>query len=158
MRKTVRISLLALALSVVFGGTVLATVASGFHPTILSRGTIVERVHVHTGSIKLKTKDSVDVVTATVTIDALGSSGWHSHPGMVLVTVVSGGLSVYDEHCRAKAYAAGSAFVESGDDPGLVRNESATTPAVVNVTYVVPAGTPNSGLRIDKANPGCPQS
>jgi quercetin dioxygenase-like cupin family protein len=158
MRKAIQISVLALALIVVFAGTVLATTASGFHPTILSRGTISQRVHVHTSSIKFKTKGSVDVVSATVTIDALGSSGWHSHPGMVLVTVVSGGLSFYDEHCKATAYSAGSAFVESGDDPGLVRNESATTAAVVNVTYVVPAGTPNSGLRIDRANPGCPQS
>jgi quercetin dioxygenase-like cupin family protein len=158
MRKAIRISMLALALSVLFAGTVLATAASGFHPTILSRATISERVHVHTSIIRFKTKGSVDVVTATVTIDALGSSGWHSHPGMVLVSVVSGSLTVYDEHCRATVQPAGSGFLETGDDPGLVRNESATTPAVVNVTYVVPAGTPNSGLRIDKANPGCPQS
>jgi quercetin dioxygenase-like cupin family protein len=150
--------MLALVLSVLFGGTVFATASSGFHGTILSRGTISERVHAHTSAVTLKTKKSVDVVTATVTFDALGSSGWHAHPGVVLVTVVSGSLVVYDEDCEATVQAAGSAFVESGDDAGLVRNESATTPAVVNVTYIVPAGTPNSGLRIDKANPGCPKS
>lgn len=158
MRKPIQTSVLALALVVVFAGTVLATTASGFHGTILSRGTISQRVHVHTTDIRFKTKDSVDVVSATVTIDALGSSGWHSHPGMVLVTVVSGGLTFYNKHCKGTAYAAGAAFVETGDDPGLVRNESSTTPTVVNVTYIVPAGTPNAGLRIDRPNPGCPQS
>jgi hypothetical protein len=77
---------------------------------------------------------------------------------MTFVTVVSGSLVKYDDHCRATTYAAGSAFVLSGHEAILVRNESTTTSAVVNVTFVVPAGTPNSGLRIDKANPGCPQS
>ena len=158
MRKVIRISMLALALSVVFGGTVFATVASGFHSTILSRGTISERVHVDTHAVKLKTKGAVAVVTATATFEPLGSSGWHAHPGVVLVTVVSGSVVVYNEDCEATVQAAGSAFVESGGDAGLVRNESTTTPAVVNVTYIVPAGTPNTGLRIDKANPGCPKS
>ena len=60
---------------------------------------------------------------------------------------------------NATVHPAGSAFVESGDDPGLVRNLSGTTPATVNATYIVPAGTPeNASLRIDKDNPGCPQS
>jgi quercetin dioxygenase-like cupin family protein len=159
MRKVIRISMLALALSVVFGGTVFATVANnGFHSTILSRGTISERVHADTHAVKLKTKGAVAVVTATATFEPLGSSGWHAHPGVVLVTVVSGSVVVYNEDCEATVQAAGSAFVESGGDAGLVRNESTTTPAVVNVTYIVPAGTPNTGLRIDKANPGCPKS
>lgn len=47
---------------------------------------------------------------------------------------------------------AGSAFIESGGHPGLVRNESGAA-AFVNVTYVVPKGV--TALRIDKANPGC---
>jgi quercetin dioxygenase-like cupin family protein len=159
MRKAIRIPLLALVLSFVVGGTVLATAASGFHPTILSRGTTIERVHAKTNAVDLKLKKKhVDIVTATVTIDPLGSSGWHSHPGVVLVTVVSGSLVFYDEHCRPSVHPAGSAFVESGDDAGLVRNESTTTPAVVNVSQIVPAGTPNTGLRIDKPNPGCPQT
>jgi hypothetical protein len=55
-------------------------------------------------------------------------------------------------------FAAGSAFVESGHHPLLVRNESETTPAVNIVTFIVPAGTTNAGLRIDSPNPGCPQN
>ena len=100
----------------------------------------------------------MDVVTATVTFDPLGSSGWHAHPGLVVVTVVSGSVVEYDEDCEATVQAAGSAFVESGRDAGLVRNESTTTPAVVSTTFIVPKGTSNTALRIDKANPGCPQN
>ena len=57
--------------------------------------------------------------------------------------------------CSATTYTANSArsaFVESGNHSGLVRNET-DSPAVVYVTYVVPKGT--SALRIDKANPNC---
>ena len=155
MRGALRSPLFALALIVVFAGTALAMTASGFHTTILSRGTLSEPVHYNTGSVKFQTKESVDIVTATVHLDAPSSSGWHAHPGVVLVTVLSGSLVVYDDHCTPTVYAAGSAFTESGDDAGLVRNESTTTPAVNYVTFIVPAGTPI--LRIDKANPGCPQ-
>ncbi len=167
-RKATRSPLLALVLIVVFAGTVLATGASNFHPTTLSRGTLSEPVQFNTGAVKFQTKGSVDFVTVTVTFGlpgcsetstCAGSSGWHAHPGVVLVTVASGSVVQYDEHCSATthtALSASSAFVESGDDAGLVRNESATIPVIVYVTYVVPTGT--TALRIDKANPGCPQN
>jgi len=161
MGQAIRIPLLALASIVVFAGTALATAASGFHPTILSRGTLSEPVHYNTGEVKFQTKGSVDIVTGTVTIDPLGSSGWHAHPGIALVTVASGSLVAYDEHCSATVHTANtasSAFTVSGDAASLVRNESSTTPEVSYVTYVVPAGTTNAGLRIDKANPGCPEN
>jgi len=158
-RKAMRSPLLALALMVVFAGTVLATGAINFHSTILSRGTLSEPVHFNTGAVKFQTKGSVDFVTVTVTIDAPGSSGWHAHPGVVLVTVASGSVVQYDEHCSATthtALSASSSFVESGDDPGVVRNESTSIPAIVYVTYIVPTGT--TALRINKDNPSCPQN
>lgn len=158
MRKSIRISLPAIVLVLVVAGTALATPATNFVGTITSRATLSHSIHAKTHEVKLKTKGPVDFVTATVNIAAGGSSGWHSHPGVVLVSVVSGSLVFYDEHCRATVHAAGSAFVESGHKAGLVRNESTTTPAVVYATYLVPAGTPNASLRIDKPNPGCPQS
>ena len=158
MRKALRSPVLALVLIVVFAGTALATISSGLSASILSRGTVAEKVHFNTGEVKFQTKESVDLVTQTITFAAPSSTGWHAHPGVVLVTVASGSVVRYDEHCSPKVYTAGSAssaFIESGDHAGLVRNEGAG-PAVVYVTYVVPQGT--SVLRIEKANPDCPQS
>ena len=156
MRNATRSPMLALGLIIALAGTALATPSSGFAPTILARGTLAGPVQFNTGAIKFQTKEPVDFVTATVTIAPQGSSGWHSHPGVVLVSVLSGSLVVYDETCAATVQDAHSAFVESGDGAGLVRNESTTTPAVVYVTYLVPAGT--TALRVDQANPGCSQS
>jgi hypothetical protein len=106
--------------------------------------------------VKVQTKDSTDFVTQQITIGHPGTSGWHGHAGVVLVTVASGTLVRYDQHCVRTVYVAGtaqSAFVESGDDPALVRNES-TTDTIVYVTWIVPEGT--TALRLDKPNPGCP--
>lgn len=157
MRKALRSPLLAVALVIVFAGTALATAASGLTsaPTILPRGTVAEKVHFNTGEIKFQTKADVDLVTQTITFAAGSTSGWHAHPGVVLVTVGSGSLVRYDGNCSATTYTAGSAqsaFIESGDHSGLVRNETASA-AVVYVTYVVPKGT--TALRIDKADPTC---
>jgi len=155
VRKAIRSPALALALIVMLAGTVVATDARGFTATPLARGTTDESVHFNTGEIKFQTKAPVDIATNVVTIAPGGSSGWHFHPGVTLVSVASGSVVRYDAHCVATVFGTGTAFVESGDHPLLVRNESTTTPAVNIVTFMVPAGT--VALRIDSPNPGCPQ-
>lgn len=159
MLKSLRSPLLAVALVVGLAGAAVATPAFDFGPpTPLARGTLAGPVHYNTGEVKFQTKGGVDFVTQTITIGAGGagaSSGWHSHPGVVLVTVASGTLVRYDSDCSANTYGVGDAFTESGAHPALVRNEQ-STPAVVYVTYVVPEGT--TVLRHDADNPGCPQN
>ena len=137
-------------------GTVLATGAINFVGTPLSRGTLAENVQFNTGEVKLQTKGAVDFATSSVAISPLGSSGWHEHPGVVLVTVKLGTVTFYDQNCVPTIHATGTSFVEAaGDGPGLARNESATDPAMVYATYIVPTG---AALRIDTPNPGCPQN
>lgn len=155
MRATRSASLATVLLALVVG-TVFATDASGFHGTSLARGTTAGAMQINDGVIKFQTKAAVDFAHYTVTIDALGSSGWHSHPGVVLVTVLSGTVTFYQADCSSIAHGLGTSFVEANGDTGLARNESATTPAIVYVTYLVPAGAP--ALRIDQPNPGCAQS
>jgi quercetin dioxygenase-like cupin family protein len=157
LRQVIRSPLLAVALIVVFAGTALGTGAIGFSSMRLARGTVSESVHFNTGEVKFQTKGPVAFVTNQVTIQAGGSSGWHFHPGVTLVSVASGSVVRYDAHCTPTVFPTGSAFVEAGDHPLLVRNEGAT-PAVNIVTFLVPAGTPDTGLRIDSPNPGCPQN
>lgn len=156
-RNAIRGPVLAIALVVVVAGTALATGASGFHSAILAHGTLGGPVQTNMGVVKFQTKGDIDIVSATVNLDAHASSGWHSHPGIVLVTVLSGAVTFYNDQCASTVHAAGTSFVESDGAIGLAHNES-DTGAVIYVTYLVPAGTPNSGLRIDQANPGCPQS
>jgi quercetin dioxygenase-like cupin family protein len=157
IRNAIRGPVLAIALVVAFAGTALASTATGFHSAVLAHGTLHGSTQINMGFVKFQTKGDIDIVTATVNLDAHATSGWHSHPGVVLVTVVSGTVTFYNDQCVGTAHAAGTSFVESGGDIGLARNESDAT-AQVYVTYLVPAGTMNTGLRIDHDSPGCPQS
>ena len=153
IRSAIRSPLLALALVAIFAGTALATVASGFDSHLLSRGTISGPVKFNIGDIKFQTKADVDIATATVTIAPLGYSGWHSHPGVVLVTVKVGTVTFYDQNCQPTDHAAGTTFIEAaGDGPGQARNLSTTVSAIVYVTYIVPHGAP---LRHDEPPPTC---
>jgi quercetin dioxygenase-like cupin family protein len=153
--KAIRSPALAVAFIVLFAGTVLATASTGFSATLLARATLSESVHFNTGEVKFQTKAPVDFATNQVTIQPLGSSGWHSHPGVTLVSVASGSIVRYDTDCTATVFPAGSAFVEPAGHVLLVRNESDTIPAVNIVTFIVPTGVPT---RVDEPNPGCPQN
>ena len=71
-----------------------------------------------------------------------------SHPGAVFVVVRTGTLTVWDEDCVMNEYSQGETFFEAGPDhPMLVKNVGATD-VTLYVTYLVPEGTPATGLRI----------
>ena len=61
------------------------------------------------------------------------SSGWHVHPGLHSVVVLTGSLTVYDERCERHHVGAGEVYL-GGDRPHLVRNET-PAPTTYAVTY-----------------------
>jgi len=79
-------------------------------------------------------------------------SGWHVHPGYLTATVVSGQVVRYGVDCSPQTFSAGQSFYETAANPFTVKNES-TAEAVVLVTFVVPGGTPTTGLRTDHPQP-----
>ena len=101
---------------------------------------------------------SPEVVTQTATFAPGAASGWHSHPGYLTGTVVSGQVVRYGTDCSTETFTAGQTFYETAARTFTVKNPSTTDPAVVSVTFVVPGGTPTTALRVDKAQPsGCTQ-
>jgi hypothetical protein len=152
---------LALAASIALVGSVLATPGSGtFTPAILATGHLgVFKVESRSGT-EVKTKVDSKIVFQTITFQPGSSSGWHSHPGPTLVAVQSGTMTVYHgDDCVGTTYGPGQGWVEGHPGlPGVARNEG-TVAAVVYVSYLVDSGTAvPAGLRIDEANPGCPQT
>ena len=152
-RRTALMLAVVTALAVV--GTALATSGSVAVTTFV-RATIDgnkphDGVKAYSGNdVKLQTKGATDVAMQTITSPPGGSSGWHSHPGVVLVAVQSGTVTLYDADCHTKQYGPGQAFVEVGDDAMLVRNNTTST-AVLYVTLIVPKSA--TLLRIDKPQP-----
>src|SRR5207244_5814612 len=114
-----------------------------FTTTPLVTGNLTHRVHLNSDGVKFKTRQPTDVRVARVDIAPGGYSGWHHHPGIVIVTVSSGAVTFTHSDCTSKTYGpglpAGSVFVEGGDDPGQAsRVDGATS----YVTFVAPHANP----------------
>lgn len=102
---------------------------------------------------RLISRDNTDIVMNNNSMAAGGTSGWHTHPGITIVAIKSGALTLYDgddPRCRPKTYSAGQVFVEVGGHVHIARNEGAVG-AEWYTTYVVPAGGPT---RVDAPAPG----
>jgi quercetin dioxygenase-like cupin family protein len=95
---------------------------------------------------------SPEVVTQQATFAPGAASGWHTHPGYVTGTVVSGQIVRYGTDCSAQTFTPCQTFYETAAKTYTIRNES-SDPAVVMVTFVVPGGTPTTALRVDKPQP-----
>lgn len=136
------------------GATVaIANPGTSIITTVLGhRATLSESVDVNQDRVKFQTKDPTDVLVQTITFQPHGTSGWHFHPGVVIVVVESGQVTTHDANCQTATYSPHQSFVESGTTPFMVSNESDTVQAVVYATIVVPAGSP---FRIETTAPDC---
>lgn len=132
------------------------TTAVGFFPTPIGRGNL-GTFDVHSKAngydVKLKSHDNTDIAVTNIVIVPGGHSGWHTHPGPVLVVVKTGTVTFYhgdEASCSPTVHPAGTAFMEVGGMVGMARNEGAVEATVV-ATFFVPAGSPT---RLDAAAPG----
>lgn len=136
-----------------------ATPGSGSTSTLLGRGTFAEAFKVKrevagaNWEVEVEAKPALDVATQMITFAAGAHSGWHSHPGPVFITVMSGTMTFYDSDdpsCEPVVRTAGQGFLDVGDHAHIARNET-SAPAVNVVTYFAP---PGAALRIDQPAPG----
>jgi quercetin dioxygenase-like cupin family protein len=123
-------------------GTAGATPPAGITTQLVGRGTTVGGFHIHVDGIKVSSRDAVDFAVVHLTFAPGGTTGWHVHPGPVLVIVTSGSVTKYSEDCRAQTYVAGQAFVEKGPkDENMVRNNGKLQAETI-VTFLAPPGAP----------------
>jgi hypothetical protein len=148
-----------------FAGTTLGTPASGvISAPILVRGDFVDDVDV---KIKLERDGSTvvsnapqagEVVVQEITIGPGGTTGWHSHPGPVVVVVKAGTLTYVREangDCVDTPYPAGTAFVDSGQGHAHTAFNFGTNDLVLIATYFdVPAGN-SPRIDIPVVPPAC---
>ena len=159
MKRIKRIIILGVTASCLAAGVALATPGLFVSTSTPVRGTIAEPFKVQVdGVLKLKTKRPIDVVDQTITIDPGGHTGWHSHPGPVLVVVKAGTFTLYDgddPSCTPHVFNAGSTFVDEGGDHVHIGRNEGTTPVELSATYLLPVG---ASPRTDVASPpgNCP--
>ena len=90
-------------------------------------------------------RDASNVLVAKVTWQPEGTSGWHTHPGPVIVSVVEGKLELINERdCVVRTYGVGEAFIDPGQgNVHVASNPSTTDIAVAYATFLgVPDGQP----------------
>ena len=123
-----------------------ATPGSGVSSEVIAAGSTDQPIHV-------RTKHPTDLVFARVTLQPGGYTGWHTHPGPLLVVVESGTLTHHDRHCHVQTYRAGRAFEEAAGSRHIHMGTNKTNvPVVLEVTYIVPTGGP---LRDEAPAPDC---
>jgi quercetin dioxygenase-like cupin family protein len=131
-------------------GVVVATPGSG----VLSAAVVARAAFVDSVDIKFKVDggaqevihapDAQDTVMQQIVIAPGGHTGWHSHPGPVVVLVKTGALTFYSAHdptCAARTYTAGQAFIDSGQGHvHIARNESTENLELWATYFDVPPG------------------
>jgi quercetin dioxygenase-like cupin family protein len=128
---------------------------SAVTPTTYSTTTLSESVEGNHDRIKFQTKDPTVVRVQKLEFAPGGYTGFHHHPGIVIVSVVSGSLNLVDgSDCSVETKAAGTVFVESSDN---AHNAIAPTGATVYVTYITPASDPPV-FRVEEPVPFCASS
>src|SRR6266536_1488276 len=127
---------------------------------LLARSTFPDPINLNRETadwhLNMKIHPSTDLAVSRVFFPAGTHSGWHTHPGPVLVQVLSGTVSFYlanDPTCTPIVRTAGQTYIESGAVTHIARNETSSS-AENLVVYFAPQGVP---LRHDEPNPGnCP--
>jgi len=106
-------------------------------------------VHNEDFKARIKTQGVADAYVSRLTIAPGGSTGWHSHPGIVFVLIRSGAVTLYDDEFNRTVFAAGTGFVEEPGHVHIAVNEGNSDLELV-VFFLVPKG---AGTRIDEPAP-----
>ena len=158
MNKRLLASVALAATAVLIGAVTIAVAStpSGVTPSLLARGTYdsfkVMSYPDGSGLFKAEAKQPIDVVVRRHEYAAGGSTGWHSHPYPVFVTVIQGQITFYeydDPSCTPIVVVAGHGYVDSGRGH-MARNE--TNQAAIDISVIMaPVG---AAFRAELTAPG----
>ena len=121
---------IALLAPAAFVASIVASPASGVTPTLLARGTYEEfkesAVRDSPIEFKAKTKSPIDIVVRRHDYVIGSTTGWHTHPGPVFITVTQGQLTyyLYDDRELHAARGDGGTGNRRRGRGHMVRNES----------------------------------
>jgi hypothetical protein len=143
------------ALVGILAAAALGSPGSGITPSTLVTANFDHTVHLNSDGIKFQTKDPTDVRIQKLVFSAGSFSGWHHHPGFVVVSVESGEVTLMNSDCSSATYGPGlpdgAVFAGGGDEPVQVLS---ATGATVYVTFVAPNANPPV-FRIEDDPPPC---
>ena len=117
----------------------LASPGGGVTAETYVTGKLKGAIQQNSDKVKFQTKDDTAVRVQKLTFSPGGFTGWHHHPGIVIVTVQSGTIQMMHSDCSTHEYGQGmphgSVFIEGEQ---RVHEASSADGAVVFATYVAP--------------------
>lgn len=136
-------------------GAALKTASSGLTTTILAGPTPLGEVDIKSASdindVKIKTKGTSDIYVVQNTLVPGGHTGWHSHPGPSIISVVSGQATEYrDDDPDGVVHLAGTSFVDEGGDHSHIVTNEGDIDLVLIAFQIIPLGAQR---RIDRPAP-----
>jgi quercetin dioxygenase-like cupin family protein len=140
------IGLLGALAVAVYGVITWASTPVGVTPTLIGRGTFHEfEVKSHNSAFKFEAEaePEVDFVVRTNDYAPGSSTGWHTHPGPVFITVTQGEVTFYevdDPRCSPKVVREGEGYVDTGH--GHIGRNETSNPAKDVVVAIAPVGRP----------------
>src|SRR5690348_13720164 len=91
--------------------------------------------------VHIEAKGPNDVLQAELVFHPGGDTGWHTHPGPVIVVVKSGALTEIHKNGCVSVHPAGSVFYETAGEVHRAINQTGGVTEVY-VTFISPAGAP----------------
>jgi hypothetical protein len=158
--RPLRIATIAAALAIVAGTCTMtrADPAVGVTPTLIGRATY-SAFNIQSDprflEFSAQAKGPVDIVVRTHDYAPGSSTGWHTHPGPVFITVLEGKVTFYehdDPGCTPRVVSKGEGYVDTGRGH-MGRNESGA-PAKDVTVFIAPVSQPFRG-ELPAAGPNC---
>lgn len=143
-----RIGVLCILISGI-GATTRAEPPAGVTPTLIGRATYDAfnlQANPRFLEFAVEAKRPVDIVVRTHDYAPGSSTGWHTHPGPVFITVLEGKVTFYeydDPTCTPKVVSKGQGYVDTGRGH-IGRNESEAPAKDVTVIFA-PVALPFRG-------------
>jgi len=145
-----------LACSLIVPTSAFATPPAGVvSNVIVAQGVASRPVNEHidiggTWAVRLEDKGDSEFYFQDLVIGPGGYTGWHSHPGLLLITVKDGSVDFYGKDCAKHTYASGQSFTESAESHTAMNRGSGN--ARLLVAYILKKGEPR---RIEAPQPAC---
>jgi quercetin dioxygenase-like cupin family protein len=148
----------AAILGSVIGGLAWATPIFNLASPILAAGDQNANIETHGeyatsgGKFKafLKTEGPSSVLIQDAAYSEGGYNGWHSHPGLVAVTLLTGSIDWYDANCKMTTYKAGDSWTEGSQVHYF--KVTGTSSIHLMATFIIAQGL---APRIDQPAPSC---
>jgi quercetin dioxygenase-like cupin family protein len=153
----------AVSAACVVAGIAIATPSLGIlYNVVTVTGTIEKDVHAHAHialpgseegfSAEVETNGAANFIVQDVIFAPTGTTGWHKHPGVLLLSLTadSGSVDWYDANCVKHVYNAGDSWTEGTTLHDVVNNSSSNAHFIV--TYIVAKGV---SKRTDESAPSC---